>query len=103
MKFIIISQEIGNDMVEIVPLIFSKSIIHREVAERIINIYSRRYPKENTAKVISAGFYNSDGCYGESETLGIKSINGSNELIETNDYLNIINKNHNILKPFYGK
>lgn len=94
MKFILIQFEL-NAMVNLVPIIFPKILVHKHVAENTMHIIRRTIPTSNNIKVVSAGFYEqSTGvCYGESETLGIKCKDGTTELIRINDRFSIFDKN----------
>ncbi|WP_339844362.1 hypothetical protein [uncultured Halopseudomonas sp.] len=74
MKYIMLQIMTGTqgDLVREFPVIFPDALVHADVAEAITKL-----PELATAKPVAAGFLSSLGleaeCYGESETLQIKS------------------------------
>ena len=73
MKYIVLSQEIGANLIREVPIIFPNYLIHAEVAEAIIKGCSGF----SGAKAVSAGECSSTDlnpkCHGKSTTLNVES------------------------------
>lgn len=71
-----------NELNHIIPVIFPNTLSHDSTAEAILKTLPDGY------KVNSAGFINMNSCecYGESTTLGIKSMEGDTVKILMNDY-----------------
>ena len=81
MKFIILTDSEGLE----IPIIFSRRITHKHMAERMIHLLRR----ENNiiSDVVSAGFCNGMiSAGGESESLNIKSRNTDSLSLSFNDY-----------------
>ena len=88
MKYIVMQRKIG-DMIQEIPIIFPAQLVHKHVAQALLKLPGNPYNFIN--KVASAGEVTFDNdsitCYGESETLNIKSRGLEDvELIEMIDY-----------------
>lgn len=91
MKYIVLQVLLGNDEIE-VPIIFPDIMVHADVSEYAQHLFRRKHNLYNVNPV-SAGFINTlnigskDFCYGESETLKLKSRGErDSKLISLYDY-----------------
>lgn len=87
MKYIVIQTRNSERQREI-PIIFPKMLIHRDVYEHIARNIKFNHGELGEVKCISAGFFTFHPleCFGESESLGVKSRLEDIELIKTHDY-----------------
>lgn len=95
MKFILIQQKAANSVI-LIPVIFSDTLVHKnvfEINQMLLREMYRQHGWEN-ATCISAGFYNpyNGTCYGESETLGINCKEGTTDIIRNINYVSCFNK-----------
>lgn len=81
MKYVMLKQKLGKDIYRFEPIIFSKMLIHAEVAETMIEML-----KPEVFEVHSAGFYEAGKCVGESSSLKIKSDPQDGQRILMADY-----------------
>ena len=71
MKYIMIKMTI-KDASRYVPIIFPECLVHKNVAEHIEHLMRMEHNAE--VEIVSAGFYDIGAtCYGESESLNLKS------------------------------
>jgi len=73
MKYIIIEARISDERSQLIPVIFDKSLIHKDMATYVMR--SMGLTMRCSCRVISAGQINiaTHECWGESETLELKS------------------------------
>lgn len=85
MKYIVLEQDLGDELTREVPIVFPNCLTHAIVAECMM-----KSEELKNSKSIAAGFIDMDAnvCYGESESLGLKSREMKDQLlIDTHDYL----------------
>lgn len=89
MKYIMVQHDIGNGVIQKLPIIFPKQLVHRFMAQAIVPYLRHRHGFDNV-EVVSAGECNLVGacvvCSGESETLKLKAAPGDADIIMTFDY-----------------
>lgn len=90
MKFILILQEISDDLYIYIPVIFSKYLIHKDMAELHSNSLFLMNPGRYN-KIVSAGDYyiSKDGqeiFSGESTSLGIKCHELTKYIVNIHSY-----------------
>lgn len=85
MKYIMFRHKFGEGVVQDIPVIFPNQLIHKFMAKRLVHALS--FDHNIRAEVVSAGSINAEGvCYGESETLGVKSRPQDTEIIRHYDF-----------------
>lgn len=83
------------DLIREVPFIFPDSFVHAEIAKRMTHMLLIERPEGVARQVttVSGGFISSlnvggkDACYGESESLKLRSREKDSVLISAHDYL----------------
>ncbi len=90
MKYVVVEVEIKNDMVLEVPVIFPNHLIHKDMADALIEVLRKGFPKA-LIQPVSAGDINSAeinaNCYGNSTSLHLSAREGEDKiLIQANDY-----------------
>lgn len=89
MKYVMIRLTVG-DMDRDIPFIFPDAQTHSTVSQYMCHMLRRDHPDASEIKPISAGFLSSVSlspeCYGESETLKLKSRKEDGEIIVMYDY-----------------
>lgn len=77
MKYIVL-QVITKDIVRELPFIFPEAVVHSQMKNAMSRLLTFEY-KADSVTCVSAGFISSIGvgtvgqCYGESESIGVKS------------------------------
>lgn len=91
MKYIIIERELGDGIKQTIPILFSNSMIHKDMAEAVMSSIRIRSTRLENLKVVSAGFVTSKiiSTNGTSESLNIDSREEDAMLIQMNDYMSI--------------
>ncbi len=90
MKYIVVGilSKSGLDLK--MPFVFPDIIVHKYMYDACIPLVKQHFGEEATVRIISAGFVSStafeDDCYGESESLGVKSRPEDSYLIKMCDY-----------------
>ena len=71
LKYVVSKKENGLEEI----FIFSKSVVHASLAEVLnyIKVGTARNWRREHCEIVGAGFTDGKTCYGESESLGIKS------------------------------
>ena len=89
MKYIVLGVIHESGMKMEVPFIFPEHIVHAMMSQ-VCKVLCEATWQDSTITPISAGFVSStafeDDCYGESETLGLKSRPEDSRLIKMCDY-----------------
>lgn len=95
MKFIIVERKFGENQVHIIPVIFSKDLVHMTVYEQTKEMIKSNFQGVQYVRCVSAGECHDNRFYGESVTLGIKCHPKTEEVMLTIDYISIFDKNAN--------
>ena len=87
MKYIMLEQKLKDGMVQYVPIIFPKGLVHADVAKSMIACANETF-KGEPFTVVSAGEINVDmpRTYGNSETLLVESSPLDRLIINAIDY-----------------
>jgi hypothetical protein len=89
MKYIVMDVKKPGGFHLEVPFVFPDMVVHHMMAQVCKALCEATWP-ETEVKPVSAGFVSStafeDECYGESETLGLKSRPEDSRLIQMCDY-----------------
>lgn len=77
MKYIVMKVQVKEDFIIEIPFVFPEIIVHANIADFCKVLLEKHFPAAESIQPISAGFCSSmafeDDCYGESETLKLKS------------------------------
>lgn len=85
MKYIMLEYSSTGQVTKTLPILFAKDIIHSDMAELVAEI--RMFTNESHTcwmwpRVVSAGFYDGERCYGRSESLNLDSIETDTAIVK---------------------
>lgn len=86
MKYIMM-ETVSSGVKKLIPIIFPDFMTHSDLAEHVQSILETQHKLQTQVRSAGSIDINVDGCFGESETLHVKSKDGDDRVINSYDHL----------------